>query len=197
MWKGLKSEGCGENLSVNEKNAIFAAIFSKPYGIVIDYTEFKTFFEQNYGKFYSFAFQLIGDGETCRDIVSDAFEIVWRNRERPDISNLSSFIYSYIRNQAVNYLRHEKVKAKHAELCRRMYVDSSTGGIGDIDERIRVMNAIIGDMTEQTRTVFRMCYIDKMKYKEVAQALDISTNTVQKHIVKALKLLRNGLKNID
>lgn len=164
---------------------------------MIDYVDFRRFFEENYKKFYSFAYQFVGDRETCRDIVGDAFENAWRNRKRPEISDLNNYLYSFIHNNCVNYLRHEKVKQKHAEFYRQMYRDSKTDQTVDVDERIRRMNIIINSMTEQTRTVFRMCYIDKMKYKEVADALGVTTSTVQKHIVRALKMLRDGLRNVD
>jgi RNA polymerase sigma-70 factor (ECF subfamily) len=48
-------------------------------------------------------------------------------------------------------------------------------------------------LTPQTQLILQECYVNRKKYKEVAEELEISTNTVKKHIVKALKTIREGI----
>jgi RNA polymerase sigma-70 factor (ECF subfamily) len=53
-----------------------------------------------------------------------------------------------------------------------------------------VLTYIDTELTPQTRTVLRMCYDEKRKYKEVASELGISVQAVNKHISQALRKLR-------
>ena len=45
-------------------------------------------------------------------------------------------------------------------------------------------------LPEQVKAVFKMCFLDGKKYREVADELGISINTVKAHVKKALRLLR-------
>lgn len=53
---------------------------------------------------------------------------------------------------------------------------------------------MMSQLSPPTDQILEMCYLKRMRYAEVAEALDISPNTVKKHIVKALKTLRERYK---
>ena len=52
---------------------------------------------------------------------------------------------------------------------------------------------ILDKLPPLTRQVLEGCFLEKKKYKEVAEEKSISTSTVKKHIIKALKVLRDGM----
>ena len=79
-------------------------------------TDFEHFFKENYSKFYYFALRYIDDREVCRDIVSDAFEYAWKSYKNDEIENWKNYIYSFIRNECIDYIRHLAVHKKYAEL---------------------------------------------------------------------------------
>jgi len=47
-----------------------------------------------------------------------------------------------------------------------------------------------------TSDILRACYVEEKKYKQVAEEMGISVSTVKKHIIKALKIVREMRKNI-
>lgn len=47
----------------------------------------------------------------------------------------------------------------------------------------------------QTRKVFNECFLKGRKYKDVAEELQISVNTVKTHITRALQFLRKRTDN--
>jgi RNA polymerase sigma-70 factor (ECF subfamily) len=51
----------------------------------------------------------------------------------------------------------------------------------------------LNELPEQCRTVFQLSRFEDMKYKDIADKLDISIKTVENHMGKALKLLRSKL----
>lgn len=63
------------------------------------------------------------------------------------------------------------------------------------EQHIRQMYQTIETLTPQTQKILKLCYFRQMKYREVAEELNISVSAVRKHIVQALKALRLALKN--
>ena len=52
------------------------------------------------------------------------------------------------------------------------------------------MTGLFSILKEMTTDWLRLCYLQQKKYAEVAEELNISPDTVKKHIMKALKLLK-------
>lgn len=157
-------------------------------------TDFEKFYLDNYDKLYYFACQMVSDKEVCRDIVSDAFEYAWTEFNNPEVKNWKKYIFTFIRNKCVDHLRKQTVQKKYADFYQRLYEGGEEeNDYESIDSRITVMRHIIAGFTPQTRQVFLLCYIKNKKYVEAAEELEISTNAVKKHIMKALKLLREKL----
>ena len=156
-------------------------------------TEFEHFFKENYSHFYFFAQHFVDDEEVSRDIVSDAFEYAWKNYQKADVNNWKTYLYSYIRNKCVDHFRHQIVKNKYADAYLQVTQETDDSGFDEYDERIERIQKILTTLTPQTRHVLEECFINCKKYKEVADELSISSNTVKKHIVKALKLIREEI----
>lgn len=154
--------------------------------------ELERLFKENYNRLYFFAFSIIHDAENAKDIVSDAFHETWENH-RDKVSNsqlMVSFLHVCIRNSCLDYLRRQHVSQRYEE-----YVLNNLNEIDDQDsaEREERMSRVLRSIEElppQTRNVFKKCFLDGKKYKEVSEEMNISINTIKTHIMKALKSLR-------
>lgn len=157
-------------------------------------TEFEAFFKENYTRFYYFALQMVDDKEVCKDIVGDAFEQTWTMLHQTKQPNMSSYMYSLIRNKCVDYIRHETAKSRYADFCMHMYSENSEDESYDETElQIAQMYRMLEEFTPKTRQILEMCYFQKKKYSEVAEELNISISAVRKHIVNALKAFRQKI----
>lgn len=58
------------------------------------------------------------------------------------------------------------------------------------DERMMHISKAMEKLTPHTRHILEECYIQRKKYQEVAEELNISVSAVRKHIVKALQVIR-------
>jgi RNA polymerase sigma-70 factor (ECF subfamily) len=80
------------------------------------------------------------------------------------------------------------------------YADSDDPSVSqelsEKDLNIERMYQSIDALPEKCSIVFRMSRFENMSYSQIAETLDISVKTVENHIGKALKILRNQLKNI-
>ena len=64
--------------------------------------------------------------------------------------------------------------------------------VSDVED---IINKAVNDLPEKTRTVFYMKKIHGKRYREIAEALNISEKTVEFHISKALKSLRKAMED--
>ena len=148
-------------------------------------TEFELFFKGNYSRFYYFAFQMIGDKEVCRDIVGDAFEQAWAFSHQKEQFNLTSYMYSLVRNKCVDHLRHETAKARYADFYMYMYNESGEDDTyEEMEQQISEMYGMLDKFTPKTRTILEMCYFQKKTYSETADELGISVSAVGATAIK-------------
>jgi RNA polymerase sigma-70 factor (ECF subfamily) len=158
-------------------------------------TDFELFFKENYSRFYFYALRFVDDKEACRDIVGDAFEYAWTSYNDKKVDNWKNYIFSFIRNQCIDYLRHRMVQEKYAGLYINMVSEEDSPE--EVDERILAIRNAMKDLTPKTRLILQECFINKKKYREVAIDLEISESAVKKHIVQALKILRQKIVKKD
>lgn len=151
-------------------------------------TDFELFFKDNYLKFYYFTRRFVDDGEVCQDIVGDAFEYVWKFYCDNKVGNWRNYIYSFLRNRCIDHIRHQMVHEKYAELYLNLVKEEEEPE--EIDERVIAIQKVLKELTPKTRLILEECYINKKKYSEVAAELNISESAVKKHMVQALKIIR-------
>lgn len=154
-------------------------------------TEFELFFKKNYTKFYYYALRFVDDDEVCKDIVCNAFEYAWQFYSQKKVDNWRNYIYSFLRNQCIDHLRHQVVHEKYAEFYIKMVSEEEEPE--EVDERILAIREVLKELTPKTRLILEECYINKKKYREVAQDLEISESAVKKHLVQALRIIRQKI----
>ncbi len=156
--------------------------------------EFERFFRENYSQFYYYAYQLTDEEEASRDIVSDGFEYAWCNFQRVEVENWKSYMYSFIHNKCIDWLRHQIIKEKYAELYLSLEQETDEIQFEEADERVEAIRKILRTLPPRTQFIMQECYMQNKRYREIAEELEISLNAVKQHIVKALKIIREELK---
>lgn len=142
------------------------------------------------------ALSFVRDEEEAKDIVTDVYEYVWRNFNKLDVSvSLRPLLYKLTRSRSLDFLRREKSKEKF--LAYQATLSAEEEEYKDQEELIEKVMKVIESMPGQTATVFRKCFIERKKYQQAADELNISINTVRWHINKAMSLLRGQLSRED
>ncbi|MFA6831609.1 MAG: RNA polymerase sigma-70 factor [Bacteroidaceae bacterium] len=157
-------------------------------------------FDILYRKFYaglvSFATRYI-DFEHAEEIVQDTMIWLWEHRDSLNLDmNLNSFLFTIVKNRALNVIKHQSIKSKvHQEIC-----DKYEANFMDIDfygetELHKLYEDALIKLPETYRTVFVMNREKGMTYEEIAQELNISPKTVGYRISQSLKILRVELRD--
>ena len=157
---------------------------------------FHTLFVEMYPKLVRYAAALMTDADEARDIVSDVFERAWQRHATLDDENGHAWLYAAVRNACLNRLKHLQVEREHLEAV----IEATRADMADNYRQHEVLlhraEEIAHSLPEPTRSILRMCYWDKQTYRQVAEHLGISPDTVKMHISKALRTLRETMREM-
>lgn len=159
--------------------------------------DFDRIFREYYHELYCFAMQFVHDADDAQDIVSEAYEDVWRHFSAMEANNVRGFLYKNVRNKAIDLLRRQETRRNYAELYAKVsapYDDSAD--LMELEERERIVQDVLDSLKPPTKEIFIWCYVDRKHYKEVAERLNVSVSMVKKHISKALALIREKRKKL-
>lgn len=163
-----------------------------------DKDAFRLLFEAYYQDACRYVIRLIRDEDTAEEIVQTTFVNIWEKREmmNEEIS-FKSYLFRSAYNTALNYLKHQKVVANYANRQKDNFAVSRENYVShqpdfELQKRIKLA---LEDLPPQCQRVFRMSREEGLKYHEIADELGISKKTVEVHMGKALKLLREALSD--
>lgn len=143
-----------------------------------------------------FAARYLNQVAAIDDVVQDAFVRLWEKKK--DFSNektLKVFLYTFIKNTALNLLRHHSVKERYAEAVslednREFFLDHILEA-----ELFELLLNVFDELPPACREVYRMS-LEGKNHDEIARELNITINTVKKHKNNANHYMRERLKNI-
>ena len=161
-----------------------------------DRSAFGQLFEHYYPIALSFAKSMLHNKTAAEDLIQNVFMRIWANREHlEENKRLKNYLMVAIRNEVYYFLRSE-MKKKHEDIHPEIMDHStSTDSAISAKEIEKGISGTLAAMPERRRRIFEMSREDKLSNSEIAQRLDISTRTVEKHIENALADLRRNFPN--
>lgn len=142
-----------------------------------------------------YAERILGDTESAREITQELFLHLWaKEAPFPLSSSLKSYLFTAIHNRCLNHLRHLKVREQYQELVQHEWNQPSISPYFPDPFLAAKINEAIDQLPDQCRRVFRMSRYQFLKNAEIAVELGISVKAVEKQIGRALKYLRESLK---
>lgn len=158
-----------------------------------DQKSFEELFKLFYERLLNFCIRYTMAREIAEELVSDVLFTIWQKRkDLSHVSNLQTYLFIMVKNKSINY-------TKQFSSYRFVYLEETGShqllNINDPGkelerrELILKMDRAIETLPHQCRIVFSLIKEEGLKYKEVAQILDISPRTVETQLVRAMKKL--------
>ena len=165
-------------------------------------SRYQQIFNENFQRLIFHALRFVDDRAEAEDIVADVFFELWRNRDTVNLeTGIVTYLYRAVSSRALNVLRRKNVAEVRIELLesinnRRldMLSDDDTQHYVENGELRTKIQSAIAELPEKCREVFILSYINGLKNKEIAEAMNVSVRTVDAHVYKALHFLREKLK---
>ena len=165
-----------------------------------DNQSFRKIYDKYWEQLYRIAISKIKSKEDAEDLIHDLFLDLWNNREKIEIkTNFAAYLFTALKYKIFRYIDHKTVIKKHVELSTpdREFIFNQ-----NIEEEIWSRELYgkyeekMNSLPEKCRAVYKMSRIHMYKVQEIAEEMNISPNTAQNHINKALRILKLELNKI-
>jgi RNA polymerase sigma-70 factor (ECF subfamily) len=153
-----------------------------------------------FNKLIKFSIYYVNQREIAEEIVSEVFVKIWNNRkELGHVQYPESYLYIAVKNQSLRHCKKfSNVYMVDIDECGFQLVDYADPSKKiERKELHHKLDQAIETLPGQARMVFRMIKENGLKYKEVAEILDISPRTVQTQLFRAIAKLRSALKPLS
>lgn len=155
-------------------------------------------FRKYYNVLCSHAVRFVYSKELAQDIVGNLFlTFLQKELHRQISTSFRAYLFSAVRFEALKYLQREFNRvsdvAAQPEDAFRSTLPTPEETM-EYDDLYRKVEQLIQSLSPSVQRVFILSRFEGRKYQEIAQELQLSPKTVEAHITKALRLLRQALK---
>ena len=152
-------------------------------------------FRKYYAGLCKSLYKILRDATLAEDIVQEVFLKVWEVRETLKMEDaIQSYLYRSCYNAALNFLKQQKKNTDLDNLETTITASDSAERHLNFQETEAEIQKAIDALPPKTKVVFSLSRFEELSYKEIADRLDISLKSVEKHMGIALQRLRENLK---
>jgi RNA polymerase sigma-70 factor (family 1) len=159
-----------------------------------DQTALALLYQKYWQPLYLSSFNILRDHQICEDIIQELFITVWNKREDIQVkTSLKAYLHASVRYEVFRQIRHGAGREDIFEnIHERLQTPEEYGSI-EHKELAGQIKAAVDVLPDKCRQVFKLSREEQLSHKEIAHQLHISTKTVENHLNKALRQLRNAL----
>jgi len=162
-----------------------------------DQSAFQEIFRQHYPSACRAIRRFIRDNNTVEDLAQDVFVRFWERRHKIEVkTSIGAYIHRMAINEALSFLRKQK-KFQQDNIDDFSFANKESSSI-EVMEGQELQQKIkrgIDSLPPKCRTVFLLSRHEELSYKEIALKLEISVKTVENQMGKALRVMREHLKD--
>ena len=162
--------------------------------------EFESIYRQHYAKMYRLARTMLYDADESKDVVSDIFARLLRERLRvgasagmkyhPQQNQMEGYLMTAVRNRCRDVLSHKSIRERVERLFLQESMQSQIVSMNDDDHLERLMQFIEAELPPLSQQIFRLRFIREMSYEEVAQTVGVTKVTVYNHLSQSVQRIK-------
>lgn len=156
--------------------------------------QFRAIYLAHYQALYMKAYLILKNPAIAEDIVQDLFAKLWQSGSFIEhVSKMAPYLHQAVKNACLDHLRKE---IRHQSAVSNIHPQTSTELFDSITskESIENLTNVLSELPEQCRKIIDLVYIHEKKYKEAADQLNISVNTVKTQLRRGLAKIRERMK---
>jgi RNA polymerase sigma-70 factor, ECF subfamily len=161
-------------------------------------------FDELYKKYskrvYKFGYSILKTTEESEDLIQDVFLNFWNNRLNIEKeSSVRSYIFTTTYNSAISVIRKKARTSEFIEYLKSLQnINEEPVNVElEYNELSNKLNEIIKILPQRQKEVYQLHKIEGLNYKQIAERLNISVNTIENHMAHALKTIRKKLDNFS
>ena len=154
-------------------------------------SQIESLFKTHYTQMYHLALTLLFDEAESKDVVSEVFASLLSGSTIVKADNAKAFLLASVRHRCLNVLQHKHV---HERFARLLTEDTDTlVSDNTVEEQMQMkelMRYVRDNLSPFEQNVFRLRYLREMTCQEVADALNVSRQTVHTHLKQTVEKIR-------
>lgn len=162
-----------------------------------DVAAYKKLFFHFFQPLKSFSYSITKSKETAEEVVSDIYIEIWaRRKQLQEIEDLKMYLYISVRNASLRRLKQtQKTSVLSLDDLEVEFASNDPDAENNIitNELAEKIERAIESLPQQCKIIFKLAKQDKLKYKEIAQLLNISVKTIDNQLSTALKKIASVL----
>ena len=164
-----------------------------------DEKAFEILFKSFYSDLVKYASGIVGNLTEAEDLVEEAFFWIWENRKMMKIEkSLKGYLFTIVYHRSVNHLEKVKRHQHYLEAENVLKKNSVSNDVSSqlLEQEIQMKIArAIDELPQECKKIFTLNRFDGMKYREIAEKLNISINTVKTQMSRALAKIKEDLSD--
>jgi RNA polymerase sigma-70 factor (ECF subfamily) len=162
-----------------------------------DRVAFYNIYERYSKRLYGFVLRYIKQDADAEEIVQEVFVKIWEARNRIDAySSFESFLFTIAYNTTISLLRKRVSEKKYVNYLMSLQQPVVSNEVenairyNELNEKVQLL---LDQLTPRQKEIFLLCRQEGLTHDEIAQKLQISLNTVKKHMANTLSFLRSHI----
>jgi RNA polymerase sigma-70 factor (family 1) len=147
-------------------------------------------------RLYKFAFSILKSNEDAENIIQDVFLNLWENRQVVEKdSSVKYYVFTIVHNSAISLIRKKARTTQFIEYLK-LHQNLNQEPVNvelEYNELKDRLDRIISHLPGRQKEVYILHKVKGLKYQEIAKRLNISENTIENHMSRALKTIREKL----
>lgn len=147
-------------------------------------------------RLYANLVKLVKSSAVAEEMLQDIFVLIWEKRRTIEINtSFRAYLFRIGENKVYDFFRRLKRDEQLYSYVRTTAAQQYTHIEESLlrQENNTLLHTAIGQLPPQRRQVFELCKLQGKSYQEVSALLGISTSTINDHIVKATRSIRQFL----
>ena len=139
---------------------------------------------------YRLARTMLYDVDESKDVVSDIFARLLREKYQPQQSQMEGYLMTAVLNRCRDVISHKSIRKRVEKLFLQESMQGHIISMNDDDRLERLMQFIEAELPPLSQLIFRLRFLREMSYEEVAQATGVSKVTVYNHLSQSLQRIK-------
>lgn len=162
-----------------------------------DRIAFYNLYERYCRRLHDFVLRYVKQNEDAEEIVQEVFVKIWESRNKIDAySSFEAFLFTIAYNTTINLMRKRTIEKKYLEHLKSLQqLDDSPNIIDEMHfkELNNRLQSLLNELTPRQKEIFQLSREEGLTHDEIAKKLDISVNTVKKHMSNTLAFLKSQI----
>lgn len=163
-----------------------------------DQVAFTTLFNHYQRDVYVMGRKLTYSQDLALEIVQEIFMKIWLSREKlSEVENFGGYLNRIVRNHALNVLKKMSQETRSQQRLQAYFTELEDGTTLQLDyhDALKTLDEVLSSLPEQQRMAYVLCHQQGLTYKEAAETMQISPNTLHAHMKQALHKIRAHFKS--